>query len=104
MKQRWPETFSEWRVATGYFGRIGQEHSWLYRMHTPDHPALALDMYPVASLGGPLVVDISSIGSPWNGLYIEDVRRYCEERLHLFDVEAKVLLELMTKTRAANEI
>ena len=45
-----------WRVAQGRYTRY--DHCWLYRRH----PATILDVYPVASLGGPIMLDPSATG------------------------------------------
>jgi len=52
----------------GTFGNV-HEHAWL---EFKENDTLILDPYPVACLGGPLLVDKGSsllIPTPWNNLY-----------------------------------
>lgn len=84
----------QWAVRDGFFARHGNEHSWLVRRCTKTEPALVLDVYPVASLGSPILVDISSCGSPWCGLYIVADDYYTKEHVEAFDAEAAKILKL----------
>jgi len=51
----------------GYFARFGQRHSWLT---VRNDPRLVIDAYPVALLGGPIMVHCGFITTPWDRLYI----------------------------------
>ena len=82
----------EWRVCDGFFARAGCEHSWLIRRQTLKEPVLVLDVYPIASIGGPLMMDVSSYGSAWRGLYMEASEHYLQERVKAFDAEAVHIL------------
>lgn len=56
----------EWK--DGYFARFGQRHSWLKIKRSPN---LTIDPYPVALVGGPIMVHGGFITTPWDKLYIE---------------------------------
>ena len=75
---------SDWRVVDGHFTK-GVQHSWL----TFEQPGsrTVLDVYPVASLGGPILVDAGERMSPWTNFYIE-ANDYDKWRLARFDEEA----------------
>lgn len=63
--KRWQLEQLGWGLRDGLFARH-YNHTWLYR------EGLILDVYPVASFGGPLIVDVnSSMWSPWKYLYSE---------------------------------
>ena len=54
-------------TVRGTFGRI-HEHSWLRFI---DKPELIIDPYPVACLGGPILVTTNYM-TPWKALYKEE--------------------------------
>ena len=84
----------QWAVCDGFFARHGNQHSWLARRRTKKEPTLVLDVYPVASIGGPLMVDISSCGSPWCGMYIGAYDYYLNEQVEAVGAEAVKILQL----------
>ncbi|MDP4007288.1 MAG: hypothetical protein Q8P55_01690, partial [bacterium] len=45
-----------------------QRHSWLVVKRNPN---LLIDPYPIALLGGPIMVHTGYITTPWDYLYIE---------------------------------
>jgi len=58
----------------GTFGSFHQ-HSWLY---FKDNPTLIIDAYPVAAIGGPLLLDLGNdliLKTPWKYMYLpkEDI-------------------------------
>lgn len=83
----------QWSVRDGFFARQGNEHSWLMRRRTKTEPTLVLDIYPIASIGGPIMLDVSSCGSAWYGLYMVADDHYPKERIAAFDAEAKKILD-----------
>lgn len=59
--------FPQLKCVDGYFFRIGREHSWL---ETPN--GCIIDVYPIAMLGGPiLVLKEGFLSLPWGEIYIE---------------------------------
>lgn len=78
-----------WRVADGWFGRKGNDHSWL--THESPRGQFVLDVYPIACAGGPLLIDVGAWGSPWGALYREDATRYVGSRLLKFNRDAAEL-------------
>ena len=74
-----------WKVVDGYFVN-NVRHSWLY--HEAGRSKFVLDAYPVASLGKPIVVDVTPL-SPWNKLYIPV--QYNMHRLAQIEQEADAL-------------
>ena len=60
--------FPEVRYQDGYFARRGQRHSWLI---VRDDPRLIIDPYPIALLGGPIMVHGGFVTTPWDELYIK---------------------------------
>ena len=60
--------FPEVAYKDGYFGRHGQRHSWL---RVKRNPKLIIDPYPIALIGGPIMVHGGFITTPWDKLYIE---------------------------------
>jgi hypothetical protein len=58
----------------GYFGDSHQ-HSWIHFVEQPDlRERFIIDPYPVAMVGGPILVDTGShliVPTPWNDLYRE---------------------------------
>jgi hypothetical protein len=78
-----------WRVVDGVFMRVSQEHAWLE--FSGDGRRLILDVLPVACLGGPILVDMESHGSPWPSAYVEQRLRY-EDRFAAFDAEAREIV------------
>ena len=60
--------FSEVEWKDGYFARRGQRHSWL---EVKRSYKLIIDPYPIALIGGPIMVYAGFITTPWCGLYIE---------------------------------
>jgi hypothetical protein len=78
----------DWHVVDGWFGRQGNDHSWL--AHYSERGHFILDLYPVASAGGPLLIDGGCYGSPWGKLFDEDKSRYVS-RVAKFNREAAEL-------------
>lgn len=78
-----------WTVVDGHFGR--SQHSWLVFDTTA-----VMDTYPVASMGGPLLVDISRL-SPWASLYIPDQKGewFSAKDRARFDGQAERFLEML---------
>jgi len=60
--------FPEVTRHDGYFVRLGQRHSWLT---VRNDPGLIIDAYPVALLGGPIMVHCGLVTTPWDHLYIK---------------------------------
>lgn len=79
IKYKW--CLQGWTVVDGHFHM--SQHSWL------EHTDAILDTYPVASLGGPVLVDLSF----WRRLYKPDSARFFTE-IADFDKEAGKLLAL----------
>ena len=52
----------------GYFVRRGQRHSWL---RVEGDRTLIIDPYPIAVLGGPIMVYVGFLTTPWDKLYIK---------------------------------
>ena len=82
---------SEWIVVDGHFMRAGQEHAWLINADR----TLILDVLPVAALGGPLLVDAHSYGSPWPGAYLS--AHYPKDRFYRFLEETELIMEVYAK-------
>ena len=59
--------FTEVERHDGYFGKI-MGHSWLT---IKSDSRLIIDPYPVALIGGPIMVHSGFFTVPWNRLYIE---------------------------------
>lgn len=80
-----------WRVVDGCFGR--HQHSWL-----ASGLIIVLDVYPVASMGGPLLVDVEHM-SPWHGLYRPDNDNgwFSKNDLKRFDLEAENFYQTIGK-------
>jgi len=60
--------FPEVESHDGYFARRGQRHSWLTIRRDS---RLIIDPYPIALLGGPIMVHGGYITTPWDRLYIK---------------------------------
>lgn len=80
VKFKWSVTFRDWVVVDGHF-RTSQ-HCWLA------YKVVILDMYPVASLGGPVLLD----GSFWGQVFRPEKNFYNEKELDEFDRQADLLL------------
>jgi hypothetical protein len=80
IKYKW--SLQGWMVVDGWFHT--SQHSWL------EYTDVALDTYPVASLGGPLLVDLSF----WRKLYRPDSMRFSAKDLQTFDQHAGKLLSM----------
>ncbi len=61
--------FSSVAVKDGFIFKNGSPHSWL-----ETKSGLIIDPYPVAMVGGPVMVLKKSYGSPWIWFYAEAVR------------------------------
>lgn len=59
--------FPEVACEDGYFIKRGVRHSWLVIKRNPE---LLIDPYPVALVGGPIMVDRGFFMVPWGSLYI----------------------------------
>jgi|CXWL01.1.fsa_nt_gi hypothetical protein len=92
VREKW--RLHEWSVKDGFFARKGCQHSWLFVGPTEKHPSLVLDVYPVASVGGPILVDTLSLGSAWRDLYIETEGVYFLPQKKKFEAEAAKILKL----------
>ena len=97
-----------WRVAHGRFGDTN-DHTWLVRqtLRASDISRFErgyrervgtktiLDVYPVASYGGPILLDASGWSSPWQKLYIEDRRRYKATQVRAWHDDASIILSMV---------
>lgn len=91
-----PEGF---RVVHGLFG--AKNHSWLLRekivgrhgVVTTD--SVILDVYPVASCGGPILVDINGWSSPWRDLYVEARYRYKDTEVRGWHDDASTIMGMV---------
>jgi hypothetical protein len=84
----------DWTVVDGFFARRGVQHAWLLR----NDKAVVIDVYPVASMGGPILVDVASILSPWHGAYWAVEEDYYEVvNLEKFNVEATLMLSMANR-------
>lgn len=87
---------TEWSIGDGIFMRPGQRHSWLEIIH--NHQKFVLDVYPIASCGGPLLVNASAYGSPWRDMYIPLPHAY-ESSLANFERDSAQVLARAKKPR-----
>jgi hypothetical protein len=94
-----PLLSSGWIVFDGWFMRVGSEHAWLYREITAgtEVKKYVLDIYPVAGLSGPVLIDVGSYGSPWGSAYHERRMAFNAQRLQRFEVEGKAALAAFRK-------
>lgn len=94
VKIKWKLDF--WRVTDGFFARMGQNHSWLTGLmeHNRYPQENVLDVYPVVGMGGPILVDISSYGSPWRDLYIEKRDYYSDDHRAGWQYDADLILAM----------
>ena len=78
-----------WNVVDGYFKKTGYDHAWLYINTKVEDKRykFILDIYPIACLGGPLLVDVGATHYAWNDSYIESRINYTEEHFKLFEEE-----------------
>jgi hypothetical protein len=83
---------SGWNVVDGYFGRVGNDHSWLSKRWKQTR--FIIDVYPIASVGGPLFINADDM-TPWFDLYRADPVRYADRVLR-FQVEADEIDALET--------
>lgn len=87
-----------WEVMDGWFLRRGNQHAWLYLEVDNDHRSqFILDAYPVAAVGGPLLVDVRPYGSPWQDAYIERRMAFTRAVREKFDEEGRQALRLYKK-------
>jgi hypothetical protein len=91
----------DWQVVDGCFARRGVQHAWLLR----NDKAVVIDVYPVASMGGPILVDVASILSPWHGMYLPEVMRfyYSAIKLERFNAEATLMLSMANRELVLRE-
>lgn len=82
---------SDWRVIDGFFKQRGNCHCWLQHYNSEGKPDFVLDVYPIASHGTPLLVDVGSWRSPWYDMYIPE-SPYFNKRTIAFEAEALILL------------
>lgn len=80
--KKWKLLEDNWQVKDGFFSGHYQ-HSWLKRA------GLILDIYPVGSMGGPLLVSTSG---PWGKFYEERQEPFPTSRQKVFDEEALAIL------------
>jgi hypothetical protein len=64
------QLFPQLECQDGYFALKGVQHSWLILKED-----FIIDPYPVAMVGGPIMVDCRYFTTPWQSLYTP-----CEER------------------------
>lgn len=84
-----------WEVIDGWFLRRGNEHGWLYlEVDNDQRSQFILDVYPVAAVGGPLLLDVRSYGSPWPDAYIERRMAFPRNARQRFDEEGRQALRL----------
>lgn len=81
IKYKW--CLQGWMVVDGHF--LSSQHSWL------EFTDVILDTYPVASLGGPLLVDKSF----WGRLYRAEPLRFGDKEIAVFDYHVSRLLEMI---------
>ena len=91
-------TNGRWTVLDGFFMRKGSCHSWLYLNNSFDRQYI-LDVYPIAAIGGPILLDVSDSRTPWADAYIEN-SIYYRDRLASFTAEAQEALDLWNKIRS----
>lgn len=84
-----------WSVIDGWFGRPAFDHTWLTRaVYRGDHyqGEVILDVYPVASAGGPLLLFSGTWNTPWTEMYGKSVPGRYESRLAEFKRDADAIL------------
>ena len=81
----------KWTVFDGWFLKDGNQHSWLY--HEADDDKYIMDVYPIAFIGGPFIVDVGNFGSPWRTAYIERRSTYWNEEIENFNKEGGFALD-----------
>ena len=66
----------------GHFGMRGWRHSWLVTLE-----GNIIDPYPWATVGSPLLIDMSNERMPWHHWYIPEPLEFAGNPLFLQDVE-----------------
>ena len=84
----------EFTVVDGWFGRTAFDHSWLARPARNERRGeVILDVSPVASAGGPLLLFSGTWNSPWTDLYgVSGPKDRYKGRVDQFCKDAEALL------------
>jgi hypothetical protein len=101
VKLNWSTELKEWGVADGRFA-VGT-HSWLEfnsRLRGAEL-RLVLDLYPVASMGGPILVDASP-SAPWERFYNCDYPYSVDRRVEFDRAAAKLVGPLGLRKKPEN--
>lgn len=86
VKQNWSNVFNDdWKVIDGHF--MTSQHCWLSNGGF-SRAGLVVDPYPVASAGGPLLIDFGF----WHRVYRGDPAFFNEKELREFNTHADLLL------------
>lgn len=88
-----PNLFPRLKAQDGFFARRGQNHSWLT---IRENRYLIIDPYPIALLGGPIMVHGGFATTPWNSLYIE--ARLEELENDTFERHVRLVTQAMVRT------
>lgn len=83
----------EVRNQDGWFARKGYEHSWLIRGNGYPVDYLVIDPYPIAVMGGPILVDTRWL-TPWRRIYIKH-RLGITKRVKDFDRHVRLVTRAM---------